>query len=31
MDGRLVIEPPHDIRDLVLFIRDNAPFEKQAR
>jgi cyclopropane-fatty-acyl-phospholipid synthase len=30
MDGRLVIDPPHDIRDLVLFIRENAPFEKQG-
>ncbi len=29
MDGRMVIEPPHDIRDLVLFIRLNAPWEKQ--
>ena len=28
MDGRLVVEPPHDIRDLVLLIRYNAPFEK---
>ncbi len=27
MDGRLVVEPPHDIRDLVLLIRYNAPFE----
>jgi cyclopropane-fatty-acyl-phospholipid synthase len=27
MDGRLVIEPPSDIRDLVLLIRYNAPFE----
>ena len=30
MDGRLVIEPPSDIRDLVLLIRYNAPFEKQG-
>ena len=29
MDKRLVIEPPSDIRDLVLLIRYNAPFEKQ--
>lgn len=28
MDKRLVIEPPSDIRDLVLLIRYNAPFEK---
>ena len=28
MDGWLVVEPPHDIRDLVLLIRYNAPFEK---
>jgi len=28
MDGRLVVEPPSDIRDLVLMIRYNAPFEK---
>jgi cyclopropane-fatty-acyl-phospholipid synthase len=27
MDGRLVIEPPADIRDLVLLIRHNAPAE----
>lgn len=27
MDGRLVVEPPHDIRDLALFIIYNAPFE----
>jgi cyclopropane-fatty-acyl-phospholipid synthase len=24
MDGRLVIEPPHDIRDLVLFVTENG-------
>jgi cyclopropane-fatty-acyl-phospholipid synthase len=30
MDKRLVIEPPSDIRDLVLLIRYNAPFEKQG-
>jgi cyclopropane-fatty-acyl-phospholipid synthase len=30
MDGRLVVDPPHDIRDLVLLIRYNAPFEKQG-
>ncbi len=29
MDGRLVIEPPADIRDLVLLIRYNAPAESQ--
>ena len=28
MDGGSSIEPPHDIRDLVLLIRYNAPFEK---
>ena len=28
MDKRLVIEPPSDIRDLVLLIRYNAPFEQ---
>ena len=27
MDGRMVIEPPADIRDLVLLIRHNAPAE----
>jgi cyclopropane-fatty-acyl-phospholipid synthase len=27
MDGRLVIEEPNDIRDLVMFIRLNAPAE----
>jgi cyclopropane-fatty-acyl-phospholipid synthase len=27
MDGRMVIQPPHDIRDLILFIRENAPAE----
>jgi cyclopropane-fatty-acyl-phospholipid synthase len=30
MDGRLVVEPPNDIRDLVLFIRVNAPAEDQG-
>lgn len=29
MDGRLVVEDG-DIRDLVLFIRENAPWEKQG-
>jgi cyclopropane-fatty-acyl-phospholipid synthase len=29
MDGRVVIEPPADIRDLVLLIRYNAPAENQ--
>ena len=24
MDGRMVIEPPHDIRDLVLFVTENG-------
>jgi cyclopropane-fatty-acyl-phospholipid synthase len=28
MDGRLVVEPPRDIRDLILFARYNAPWEK---
>lgn len=28
MDGRLVVEAPRDIRDLILLIRYNAPFEK---
>ena len=28
MDGRIVVEPPHDIRDLLLFARYNAPWEK---
>jgi cyclopropane-fatty-acyl-phospholipid synthase len=28
MDGRLVIEPPHDIRDLLLWGRLNAPWER---
>jgi cyclopropane-fatty-acyl-phospholipid synthase len=28
MDGRLVVEPPNDVRDLILMIRYNAPFEK---
>jgi cyclopropane-fatty-acyl-phospholipid synthase len=28
MDGRLVIDPPADIRDLVLLIRINAPAER---
>ncbi|MGQ0558749.1 MAG: class I SAM-dependent methyltransferase [Sphingosinicella sp.] len=27
MDGRMVVEPPHDIRDLLLFARYNAPWE----
>ena len=27
MDGRLVVEPPHDLRDLLLWARHNAPFE----
>jgi cyclopropane-fatty-acyl-phospholipid synthase len=30
MNGWLVIDPPRDIRDLVLLIRYNAPFEKQG-
>ena len=24
MDGRMTIEPPHDIRDLVLFVTENG-------
>lgn len=28
MDGRLVVEPPNDIRALLLFARYNAPWEK---
>ncbi|MEI9849864.1 MAG: cyclopropane-fatty-acyl-phospholipid synthase family protein [Sphingomonas sp.] len=28
MDGRLVVEPPSDIRDLILMIRSNATWEK---
>ncbi len=28
MDGRMVVEPPHEIRDLLLFARYNAPWEK---
>jgi cyclopropane-fatty-acyl-phospholipid synthase len=28
MDGRLVVEAPRDIRDLLLFARYNAPWEK---
>ncbi|MBX3561006.1 MAG: class I SAM-dependent methyltransferase [Sphingomonas sp.] len=28
MDGRLTVEPPHDIRDLLLFARENAPWER---
>lgn len=28
MDGRLTIDPPRDIRDLVMLIRYNAPAEK---
>jgi cyclopropane-fatty-acyl-phospholipid synthase len=28
MDGRLVVEPPHEIRDLLLFGRYNAPWER---
>jgi cyclopropane-fatty-acyl-phospholipid synthase len=30
MNGWLVIDPPRDIRDLVLLIRRNAPAEKQG-
>jgi cyclopropane-fatty-acyl-phospholipid synthase len=30
MNGWLVLDPPRDIRDLVLLIRHNAPFEKQG-
>ena len=28
MDGRLIIEAPNDVRDLILLIRYNAPFER---
>ena len=28
MDGRLVVEPPNDVRDLLLFARYNAPWER---
>lgn len=28
MDGRLSVEPPHDVRDLILLIQYNAPFER---
>jgi cyclopropane-fatty-acyl-phospholipid synthase len=30
MDGRLVVEPPHDIRDLVLFVGLNAEADPEA-
>src|SRR3954469_20272074 len=30
MDGRLIIEGESDIRDLVMLIRMNAPWEKQG-
>src|SRR6185436_9782337 len=30
MNGWLAIEPPHDVRDLVLFIRLNAPAEDRG-
>ena len=30
MDGRMVIEPPHDIRDLVLFVGLNAESDPEA-
>jgi len=30
MDGRMVIEPPADIRDLVLLIRHNTPAEDEG-
>jgi cyclopropane-fatty-acyl-phospholipid synthase len=30
MNGWLAIDPPRDIRDLVLFVRYNAPAEKQG-
>jgi cyclopropane-fatty-acyl-phospholipid synthase len=30
MDGRLIVEPPSDIRDLILLIRYNAPFERRG-
>ena len=28
MEGRMVVEPPHDVRDLLLFARYNAPWER---
>jgi cyclopropane-fatty-acyl-phospholipid synthase len=31
MDGRLVLEGGASVRDLILFIRENAPFEKQGK
>ena len=30
MDGRLVVEAPRDIRDLLLFARYNAPWERRG-
>jgi cyclopropane-fatty-acyl-phospholipid synthase len=30
MDGRLVVEPPHDIRDLLLFVSLNAEADPEA-
>ena len=31
MDGRLEVEPPHDIRDLVLFITANGKGERSGQ
>jgi cyclopropane-fatty-acyl-phospholipid synthase len=30
MDGRLVVEPPHDVRDLVLFVGLNAEADPES-
>jgi cyclopropane-fatty-acyl-phospholipid synthase len=30
MDGRLVVEPPHDIRDLVMFVAEQVRSDGQA-
>jgi cyclopropane-fatty-acyl-phospholipid synthase len=30
MDGRMVIEPPHDIRDLVLFVTSNGKGDRKG-
>ncbi len=29
MNGWLVVDPPHDVRDLILFIQANAPAETE--
>ena len=31
MDGRLVVEPPHDIRDLVLFVTANGKGDREGQ